>query len=134
MDKLSVSAKRLSCEGVTPVREKRVHMLHYVMVVLCIIGGVFVSGCKSDTQENKTSEIRLNLSVPETYDREVLVNGGVAVPVERIQWEWGDGRMDRHHFFPASHIYTKPGLYQITVTVFTRDGRSDTKSVDVEIK
>jgi hypothetical protein len=55
-------------------------------------------------------------------------------PIDRIQWDWGDGQTDKHHFFPASHEYTKPGSYQITVTVFDANNQSTSKTVSVEIK
>ncbi len=79
-------------------------------------------------------DFQLNLSTPEVQGRQVTVNGGVIAQVERIQWEWGDGQIDQHHFFPASHTYEAPGTYEIKVTVFDNRNRHATRSVTVEIK
>lgn len=79
-------------------------------------------------------DFQLNLNTPEVQGRQVTVNGGVMAQVERIQWEWGDGQIDRHHFFPASHSYAAPGTYEIKVTVFDNRNRHATRSVSVEIK
>jgi PKD repeat protein len=54
--------------------------------------------------------------------------------VERIQWEWGDGQTEKHHYFPASHTYTNPGRYEIRVTVFDGKNHSAAKSVSVDIR
>jgi len=54
--------------------------------------------------------------------------------VERIQWEWGDGQIEKHRFFPASHTYATPGKYEIKVTAFDNQNRYATRSVTVEIK
>jgi len=79
-------------------------------------------------------DFQLNLNTPEVQGRQVTVNGGVMAQVERIQWEWGDGQIDQHHFFPASHSYAAPGTYEIKVTVFDNRNRHATRSVTVEIK
>lgn len=89
------------------------------------------AGCYSQEQ---ATDFQLHLSIPEIQGKTVSVNGGVAAPVERIQWEWGDGQKDRHHFFPASHTYAGPGTYQITVTVFGGGGTSATATTQVAIK
>ncbi len=97
--------------------------------------GPFCAGCKSDKKTDSGAiDFRLNLSNPEVQGREVNVNGGVAVPVERIQWEWGDGQMERHRFFPVTHTYAQPGKYQIIVTVFDDKERTASQSITVEIK
>ena len=89
--------------------------------------------CTSDKEKNGVIDFRLNLSTPEIFEREVVVNGGVAAPIERIQWDWGDGQINKHHFFPANHTYDKPGRYEIKVTVFDSKNRTATKSVTVDI-
>ncbi len=111
------------------------HLSRYCLVMLCIVMGLFCAGCKSDKKTDSGAiDFRLNLSNPEVQGAEVNVNGGIAVPVERIQWEWGDGQMERHHFFPVTHTYAQPGKYQIIVTVFDDKERTASQSVTVEIK
>lgn len=102
-------------------------------VIVCIMLVLFYAGCTGDQGTHDVADFRLNLSPPEVLEREVIVNGGVAVPVERIQWDWGDGQIDKHHFFPASHTYDKTGRYEIKVTVFDSKNRTATKSIAVEI-
>ncbi len=111
------------------------HLSRYCLVMLCIVMGLFYAGCKSDKKmDSGAIDFRLSLSNPEVQGREVNVNGGVAVSVERIQWEWGDGQMEKHHFFPATHTYAEPGKYQIIVTAFDEKKRTASQSVNVEIK
>lgn len=97
----------------------------------CLLIAVLCAGCYSQEQ---AADFQLHLSMPEIKGKTVSVNGGVAAPVERIQWEWGDGQTDQHHFFPASHTYADPGTYQITVTVFGGDSRRASTSTHAEIK
>ena len=104
------------------------------IIGMCSLVALLCTGCTNDQGKNTAADFRLNLSSPEVVAREVMVNGGVAAPVERIQWDWGDGESERHHYFPATHTYDKPGEYQITVTVFDRDGRTATQSVTVKIE
>jgi len=106
----------------------------FCLHLICGALALFFIGCKGSKETVNSSEFRLNLSTPEVIDREVSINGGVAAPVERIQWEWGDGQADHHLFFPASHTYAKPGRYEVKVTVFDSNNRTATKSVTVEIK
>ena len=108
-------------------------MKRRVVVMACVMLVLFCAGCTSKKETNEVIGFRLHLSTPEIFEREVVVNGGVVAPVERIQWEWGDGKTDTHHFFPASHIYDKPGRYKITVTVFDSKNRTAMKSVTVDI-
>lgn len=100
------------------------------LLAICLLV-VFFSGCFGEAQD---PNLQLNLSTPVVKEKNVSLNGGVSVPVERIQWEWGDGQTDKHHFFPATHDYKNPGTYQITVTVFTSNNTNASKSVAVEIK
>jgi len=104
------------------------------MMVVCIVLALFSAGCTGDRETNDVINFQLNLNNPEVEGREVTVNGGVAVPIERIQWDWGDGQIDKHHYFPATHTYNKPGRYQVKVTVFDTKNRTATKSVSVEIR
>ena len=103
-------------------------------MVLAVIMTVFLfTGCTDARQTNHDHIMRLNLNQPAVEGRKVVINGGVETPVERIQWNWGDGKVVKHHFFPASHIYNKAGQYQISVTVFDSKDRTSTKSVTVKI-
>jgi hypothetical protein len=79
----------------------------------------------------------LDLFDPEVRGLTVTING-VTLPgtpgatITRIQWDWGDGfREDR--WFAASHTYSRPGTYTITVTSFQSDGLSTTRSVTVTL-
>jgi hypothetical protein len=101
------------------------------LLAICLLVVLF-AGCSSD--EVKAPNLKFNLSVPEITEKIVSLNGGASVPLKRIQWEWGDGQTDKHHFFPASHNYNNPGRYQITVTVFDNDNNTASKSVSIEIK
>ena len=134
MAKLQVKTKNWTFAGVVGTFKQDSHLSKYWMVVVCIFFALVCIGCGGDQETSGVIDFRLNLSVPEVDELDVTVNGGVAVPIERIQWNWGDGRIDKHHFFPASHTYDKPGRYQIEVTVFDSKDRTATKSVAVEIK
>ena len=45
--------------------------------------------------------------------------------IVRINWDWGDGSI-YDSWFPATHTYTAPGDYTVTVTAFNEDGKSST--------
>jgi len=92
---------------------------------------LFYSGCNGDSA---FVDFQFSLNPPEVKGRQVTVNGGVGVPIERIQWEWGDGEMEKHHFFPFSHTYKNPGKYEIKVTVFDSKNQNATRTVTVDIK
>ncbi len=96
-----------------------------------MLTALFYIGCPDNSG---FVDFQLNLNPPEIQGKQVTVNGGVTAPVERIQWEWGDGQKEDHHFFPASHTYANPGTYEIKVTLFDSQNHSAMKSVTVEIK
>ena len=99
--------------------------------ILLLTLGFLYAACSSDSGP---VDFQLNLNTPEIQGRQVTVNGGVVAPVERIQWEWGDGQTEKHHYFSASHTYTNPGRYEIRVTVFDGKNHSAAKSVSVDIR
>ena len=134
MAKVYIVIKSLARAGVHRTLKQGSHLSLYCMVIACIILGLFYAGCTGDREKYDVTDFRLNLNTPEVEGREVTVNGGVAVPIEQIQWDWGDGQIDEHHFFPASHTYNKPGHYVIKVTVFDKKNRMASKSVTVEIR
>jgi len=80
----------------------------------------------------------LTLFDPEIRGLTVTINGVTSpgtpgTTIVRIQWDWGDGiREDR--WFAASHTYSRPGTYTITVTSFQSDGLSTTRTVTVSLK
>jgi len=83
--------------------------------------------------ESGPPDFQLNLSPPQIAGAAVTVNGGVVAPVVRIQWDWGDGIVDRHLYFPATHTYATAGRYTITVTVFDADNHTAAQSVAVDV-
>lgn len=90
---------------------------------------IVIGGCSG---KNSPPDFQLNLSVPQVEGLTVTVNGGVVAPVVRIQWDWGDGSIDNHLYFPATHTYARPGRYTITVTVFDEKNYSASKSISIE--
>jgi len=104
--------------------------VRWCSTVLLLFLFLAASGC-SDSQQ--PPDFQLNLSPPQIEGTTVTVNGGVVAPVERIQWDWGDGTRDPHCFFPANHTYARPGRYTITVAVFDKNNFSATKSITVDI-
>lgn len=108
-------------------------MKRRLAVIVCIVSVLFCAGCTGDQKTEDSIDFRLHLSKPGILEREVIVNGGVAAPVVKIQWDWGDGQTDKHHFFPHIHTYDKPGRYEIKVTVFDSKNRTATHSVAVDI-
>ncbi len=101
------------------------------LLALCLLLVLCAAGCSGEMQ---APALQVHLSTPEISGKAVSVNGGVPVPLKRIQWDWGDEKVDKHLFFPASHTYKNPGSYSITVTVFGNNNASVSKSVSVEIK
>jgi len=77
---------------------------------------------------------RLTLLSPAIHGRKATVNGVVVAPVERIQWNWGDGAIDRHHWFPASHEYEQPGEYVLQVVTVDKKQRTTTKAIRLRIE
>jgi|GEM_PF-3205641 WD40 repeat protein len=80
----------------------------------------------------------LTLYDPQIAGLTVSING-VAAPgykdakITRIHVDWGDG-FSQDHSFPASHTYSKPGTYTITVTAYQSDGLSTTKTLVVKVE
>jgi hypothetical protein len=89
--------------------------------------------CSGCTGDSGLVDFQFSLNPAQVKGREVTINGGVVAPVERIQWEWGDGQMEKHHFFPFSHTYKNPGRYEIKVTVFDSKNQNETRTVTVDI-
>ncbi|MCX8042896.1 MAG: PKD domain-containing protein [Desulfobacterota bacterium] len=101
-----------------------------IIVPITFLLFIGIAGCPS----LQPPDFQLNLNTPQIDNMTVTVNGGVVVPVTRIQWEWGDGTIDRHSYFPATHTYTRHGRYTITVTVFDDKNFSASKSVTVDLQ
>jgi hypothetical protein len=107
-----------------------------ILIYLSLAFLIILTGCTEEKQVSAKCDIdiKLNISKPELMANNVTINGGVVAPVKRIQWDWGDGRIEKHRYFPAKHSYEKPGQYDIKVTAFAGKGCSEEKSVTVEIK
>jgi hypothetical protein len=68
----------------------------------------------------------LPLLVPIVYGLMLSING-VATPapgttITKVEISWGDSSQSTTTGFPASHTYSQPGNYVITVTVYDSDG------------
>jgi hypothetical protein len=111
---------------------RRYSKLFFILYCVSFIFYLIPAGCSTEKQ---TCDFKMNIfamGLPEA--KKVTVNGSALANVQRIQWDWGDGIVDEHHFFPASHAYGKPGRYTITVTVYNVHDCSDRKSISVDIK
>ena len=81
---------------------------------------------------------KLTLSTPEVRAGGVVfVDGSVSpyapdLTVTRIIWDWGDGTTSES-WFPATHTYTTPGTYTITIIAEQSDGLSTTMEVQVDV-
>lgn len=84
------------------------------------------AGCEPD----------LTVYSPQVDGCSVTINGVVTSPcgdpVERINWDWGDGTSN-NSWFPAEHTYDDSGTYNVTVTAYSAAGYSatDTKQVNI---
>lgn len=77
---------------------------------------------------------RLKLLPPDVHGRTVTVNGVVVAPVKTIRWNWGDGAIDPHHWFPATHTYAQAGQYFVQVVTTDDKGRVSTQGVRVSVQ
>ena len=80
----------------------------------------------------------LTLYDPQVNGLTVTVNGNVApgysgASISRVHWDWGDGS-GGDYSFPASHTYSKPGTYNVTVTVYQSDGLTTSKTITVTLQ
>lgn len=92
---------------------------------------VTVDAAKSaEDLEDQNNLHRLTLLSPEISGLKVNINGVVVAPVERIEWDWGDGQKSIS-WFAATHTYLHSGTYTVKVTVYDKKGRTTTKEVDV---
>ena len=107
----------------------RTAFLRRILPVVCFCAAAG-AGCADPAGP---PDFQLNLSPPEIAGATVTVNGGVVAPVVRIQWDWGDGTVDRHLYFPATHTYAAAGRYTVTVTVFDAENNSAAQSVTVDV-
>jgi len=66
--------------------------------------------------------------------RSTLTNGGVTDYV--FEWDFGDSG-SRHNVtrgFNAAHIYAQPGTYTVTLKLIDAEGRSSTKTSEINVK
>jgi PKD repeat protein len=80
----------------------------------------------------------ITLYNPQVSSLTVTINGNVTpgysgASISRVHWDWGDG-FSEDHSFPASHTYSKPGTYTVTVTVYQSDGLTTSKTVTVTVE
>ncbi|MCX5856214.1 MAG: PKD domain-containing protein [Deltaproteobacteria bacterium] len=106
------------------------------LTIICIslIYFILPAGCSKEKPAVEPCNIQLNLNAPELDGQNVTVNGGVIAPVKQIQWNWGDGTIDKHRYFPARHTYAGPGRYEIKTTAFSIKGCSEEKTLVVNVK
>ena len=90
------------------------------------------------TQPTTTTSVpAITLSQPQINGLTITISG-IATPgysgasISRMHWEWGDGS-GGDYSFPASHTYSKPGTYTITVTAYQSDGLSASKTITVTV-
>lgn len=100
-------------------------------LALCML---LAAGCTKEQKTADVCDLNLNLNAPELEGVNVSVNGGVMAPVKRIEWNWGDGKIDKHRYFPARHTYAGPGQYEIKTTAFSLKGCSEEKKIVVNVK
>jgi len=82
--------------------------------------------------EEKNNLHRLTLFSPEVTGLNVTINGVVVAPVERIEWDWGDGQKSVS-WFAATHTYLHYGTYTVKVTTYDKKGRATIKELDVTL-
>ena len=110
------------------------YLFFVMLAVVVIFTGMFAGGCGGKAPDSNEAYFHLNLNKPDISGRTVVINGGVVAPVERIEWDWGDGKVLKHHYFPAAHTYSRPGTYEIKVKAFDHKGRTCTRTVKVEVR
>jgi len=59
--------------------------------------------------------------------------GYTGATITRIHWDWGDGKSE-DTWLPATHTYTTPGIYTVTVTVYQSDGLSVARILQVNLE
>jgi PKD repeat protein len=59
--------------------------------------------------------------------------GYTGATITRIHWEWGDGKSE-DTWLPATHTYTTPGTYTVTVTAYQSDGLTTAKTITVTLQ
>ncbi len=106
----------------------------FIKVLTLTVCALLMFGCTKEPKTSEVCDLSLNLNAPELSERNVAINGGLTAPVKRIQWDWGDGTVDKHRYFPARHTYSAPGQYAVKVTAYSIKGCSEEKSVTVTIK
>jgi len=104
------------------------------MILALAVCMLVAFGCSKEQKASDICDVNLNLNAPELDGRNITINGGVTAPVKRIQWNWGDGKIEKHRYFPARHTYDAPGQYEVKVTVFSIKPCSEEKSVIVTVK
>jgi DNA integrity scanning protein DisA with diadenylate cyclase activity/PKD repeat protein len=60
--------------------------------------------------------------------------GSVNVTIVTIRWDWGDSHMPEYHGFPYSHVYSSPGTYTLSITVWQSDGQSVTAITNISVR
>jgi hypothetical protein len=106
----------------------------FVVLVFMAVCLLLPFGCSKEQKASDICDVNLNVNAPELEDRNVMINGGVTAPVKRIQWEWGDGKIEKHRYFPARHTYAAPGQYEVKVTAYSVKGCTEEKTLSVTVK
>jgi len=106
------------------------------LLVACYNGFVYVIP-RSELKAVKKPP-SLTLFSPEINGLEVTINGVVKpgskyVTITRIHWDWGDGH-EEDSWLPATHVYSSPGTYTVTVTVYQSDGLTTTKTLTITVE
>jgi PKD repeat protein len=86
--------------------------------------------------EQKLPEIRID-NVENKDDLIVTISGDAISEtgkIDRIEVDWGDGEKENKKAFPMSHIYSKPGLYNIKLTAIDNIGQKGETTTDKMVR
>ncbi len=80
----------------------------------------------------------LTLLDPVIDGMNVTVNGNLntlspGMTIESVSIDWGDGNVTGYSDLPATHQYSKTGVFTINVTAEQSDGQSVTKAISLEL-
>jgi PKD repeat protein len=120
----------IQCEGqvLTQLKEVNSNNVAEANFTLCYSPTVCVSRFSFEQlapKENQKLPVKFNSASAETSREDKII---------QRTWDFGDGVIINEGPTDPTHIYEKPGLYNVCLTIKTAKGCSNTKCLPVEVK
>lgn len=102
-----------------------------------VVNGADISEAINFTTLQSCPIPTIDINAPAIKGLSVTVNGaakpGGMCVITSVSWSWGDSASSSTGWFPATHVYTSSGTYEITATAHQSDGKTAAISTQVTV-